>query len=177
MNILITGIGCIGKSSLREKIASDYPDQVISVDMDYDREIPRVRNKIVVVESVHGLEENPQRYDKILYLQSPHNHIAVWLRRAWTWFAAGIVDFSEPKGKMKRYSIYNIPIILKILARNIFLKNRWIDNDLNLIQNKFRDRTQIASSIGEGYKIIKSWINLYIKAEKPARSSLFEDSI
>ena len=73
MNILITGIGCIGKSSLREKIFSDFPEQVISVDMDYDKEIPRVSNKIVIVESVHGLVDNPQRYDKILYLQSPHN--------------------------------------------------------------------------------------------------------
>ncbi|MBA7662613.1 hypothetical protein ES703_70642 [subsurface metagenome] len=159
MIFLITGIGCIGKSSLREKIASDFPDQVISVDMDYDKEIPRVRNKIVIVESVHGLEDNPKRYDKILYLQSPHNHFGLWLKRAWTWFATGIVDFSTPKGKMKRYSFYNIPIILKILARNIFLRNKWINNDLNLIQNKFRDRAQVVSSIDEGYEIIKSWIN------------------
>jgi tRNA A37 N6-isopentenylltransferase MiaA len=35
MKILITGIGCIGKSSLREKIAVDFPDQVVSVDRDY----------------------------------------------------------------------------------------------------------------------------------------------
>lgn len=166
MNILITGIGCIGKSSLREKIASGFPIQVISVDMDYDKEIPCVKNKIVVVESVHGLEDNPQRYDKILYLQSPHNYIGLWFKRAWTWFATGIVDFSEPKGKMKKYSICNIPIILRILARNIFLRNRWIDNDLRLIRNKFRDRTQVASSIDEGYEIIKSWVNHYIKAEK-----------
>ncbi len=159
MNILITGIGCIGKSSLREKIFSDFPEQVISVDMDYDKEIPRVSNKIVIVESVHGLEDNPQRYDKILYLQSPHNYIGLRLKRAWTWFVTGIVDFSEPKGKMKRYSVYNIPIILKILIRNIFLRNRWINNDLNLIQNKFKDRTQVTSSIDEGYEIIKSWIN------------------
>ncbi len=58
MIILITGIGCIGNSSLRKKIASGFPDHVISVDMDYDRKIPPVKNKIVVVESVHGLEEN-----------------------------------------------------------------------------------------------------------------------
>ena len=58
MNILITGIGCIGKSSLREKIASDFHDQAISVDMDYDREILRVKNKVVIVESIHGLEDS-----------------------------------------------------------------------------------------------------------------------
>lgn len=162
MNILITGIGCIGKSSLREKIASDFPDQVISVNMDYDRKIPCIKNKIVVVESIHGLEENPKMFDRILYLLPPREHLIFWLRRAWTWFATGIVDLSAPKGKMKRYSIYNVPIISKILARNIFLRNRWINNDLKLIQNKFRDRKQVASSIDEGYKIIKFWINCCI---------------
>ena len=162
MKILITGIGCVGKSSLRERLALDFPDNVISVDMDYNREIPSEGDKVVIVESVHGLEENPQVFDKILYLLPPRWHIILWLRKAWAWFAMGIVDLSAPKGKMKRYSIYNVPIISKILARNIFLRNRWINNDLKLIQNKFRDRKQVTSSTDEGYKIIKSWINCCI---------------
>jgi len=60
MKILITGIGCVGKSSLRERLALDFPDNVISVDMDYNREIPSEGDKVVIVEFVHGLEENPQ---------------------------------------------------------------------------------------------------------------------
>ncbi len=67
MRILITGIGCIGKSSLRERIATEFPNQVITVDMDYTKEIPSDKNKIVIVESVHGLEENRQQFDKYLY--------------------------------------------------------------------------------------------------------------
>lgn len=82
MKILITGIGCIGKSSLRERIALDFPDNVISVDMDYNKKIPSDRNKAVIVESVHGLEENPQTFDKILYLLHPRWHAVLWLRRA-----------------------------------------------------------------------------------------------
>lgn len=162
MKILITGIGCIGKSSLREKIASDFPDQVISVDMDYDKEIPSVRNKIVIVESVHGLEENPQMFDKILYLLPPRRHPILWSRRAWAWFSTGIVDLSAPKGNRKRFAIFNIPIILKILMRNIFMSRRWIRADLNKIQEELKGETHITSFVSEGYRIIKCWIINYM---------------
>jgi len=161
MNILITGIGCIGKSSLREKIASDFQDQVISVDMDYDRKIPCVKNKIVVVESVHGLEGNSQMFDKILYLLPPREHLILWLRRAWVWFATGIVDLSAPKGKRKQFAISNIPIILKILMRNIFGGRGWIRADLNKIREELRGKTYITSSVDDGYRIVKSWIMNY----------------
>ncbi len=161
MNILITGIGCIGKSTLREKITSDFPDQVISVDMDYNHEIPDVKNKVVVVESVHGLEEYPQMFDKILYLLPPQGHFFLWLRRAWTWFTTGVVDFPEPKGKKKKYSVWNVPIILKILIRNIFMSGIWVRSDLRQIQEELKDKTHIASSFDEGYNTIKSWITSY----------------
>jgi len=158
MKILITGIGCIGKSSLRERIALDFPDNVISVDMDYNKKIPSDRNKAVIVESVHGLEENPQTFDKILYLLPPRWHPFLWLRRTWAWFSTGIVDLSAPRGKRKRFAIINIPIILKILMRNIFMSKKWVKTDLNQIQEKLRSKTHITSSSNEGYRTIKSWI-------------------
>lgn len=161
MKILITGIGCIGKSSLREKISSDFPEKVISVDMDYENKIPHVKNKIVVVESVHGLEENPQMFDKILYLLPPHSHFIFWLKRAWFWFATGIVDLSEPKGRKKKFSILNIPIILKIVSRNIFMSRKWVKADICKIQEELNGKTHISTSIDEGYKKIKSWIINY----------------
>jgi len=162
MKILITGIGCIGKSSLREKLALDLPDNVISVDMDYNREIPSERDKVVIVESVHGLEENPQMFDRILYLLPPRWHIILWFRRAWAWFSTGIVDLSAPKGKIKQFVISNIPIILKILMRNIFGSRRWIRADLRLIQEELRGKTHLTSSSNEGYRMIKSWIINYM---------------
>lgn len=162
MKILITGIGCIGKSSLRERLVSEFPDKVIAVDMDYDKEIPSAEDKVVVVESVHGLEENPQVFDKILYLLPPRWHILLWLRRAWAWFATGIVDLSAPKGKRKRFAISNIPIILKILMRNIFGSRKWIREDLSQIQEGLEDKTNITSSLDEGHGLIKAWISDYI---------------
>jgi hypothetical protein len=159
MKILITGIGCIGKSSLREKISIDFPDNVVSVDMDYYKEIPSDNDKVIIVESVHGLEENPQMFDKILYLLPPKWHTFLWLKRGWAWFSTGIVDLSEPKGKRKKFAISNISIILKILARNILMSRRWIKADLNKIRKDLKDKTYIAFSTQNGYQIIKLWIN------------------
>lgn len=160
MKILITGIGCIGKSSLREKLALDLPDNVISIDMDYNREIPSDGDKVVIVESVHGLEENLYMFDKILYLLPPRWHPFLWLRRAW--YSTGIVDLSAPKGKRKRFAITNIPIILKILMRNIFMSKKWVKTDINQIQKELRSKTRITSSSNEEYKMIKSWVVNYM---------------
>ena len=57
MKILITGIGNIGKSSLREMVAHKFDGQVIQIDMDYyaHEGIPQSSEKIVLVEDVHGL--------------------------------------------------------------------------------------------------------------------------
>jgi len=158
MKILITGIGCIGKSSLRERLALTFPDKVISVDIDYTNKIPPDKDKVVIVESVHGLEENPQVFDEILYLLPPRWHPFLWLKRGWAWFSTGIVDLSAPKGKRKEFAISNIPIIMKILARNIFRSRRWVKADLNQIQEELKSKTHIISSGNEGYRIAKSWI-------------------
>lgn len=166
MKILITGIGCIGKSTLREKLALTFSDNVISVDMDYTTKIPSAKDKIVIVESVHGLEENPQMFDKILYLLPPSWHPYLWLKRGWAWFSSGIVDLSAPKGKRKGFAISNIPIILKILTRNILMSRRWIEADLYKIKNELKYKTYIISSVKEGYKISNSWIVEHISKDK-----------
>jgi hypothetical protein len=139
----------------------NFPSQVISVDMDYEKEIPHVKNKIVIVESVHGLDENPQKFDKILYLLPPKGHTVLWLIRAWAWFSTGIVDFAAPKGKRKKFAVSNIPIILKILMRNISMSKKWIRADMSHIQAELKDKTHITSSLDEGYRMIKSWIINY----------------
>jgi len=158
MKILITGIGCIGKSTLRERLASNFPDHVISVDMDYDKQIPSDNGKVVIVESVHGLENNPESFDRIIYLLPPPSHVVLWLKRGWAWFASGIVDLSAPKGRRAKFSLSNIPIISKIVLRNIFRTKKWINVDLDKIKSELKDQTYITSSIRDGYLIIKSWI-------------------
>ena len=58
MKILITGIGNIGKSTLREMVGARCPGKVIQIDMDYQIHavVPDCSEKLVLVEDVHGLE-------------------------------------------------------------------------------------------------------------------------
>ena len=171
MKILITGIGCIGKSSLREKLALAFPNKVISVDMDYNKTIPFEPDKVVIVENVHGLEENSQDFDKILYLLPPPRHIFLWFSRAWAWFSTGTVDLSAPKGKRKRFALTNIPIILKIIHRNILYRKKWIKADIELIQKECLCKTVFARSVEKGFRVIESWVEFCIKSPiKKARA-------
>ena len=156
MKILITGIGNIGKSSLREMVAQKFPDQVIQIDMDYHahEDIPESSDKAVLVEDVHGLERNPEQYDKIIYLMPPSNHLILWLKRAWAWFSGGIVDLSAPKGINKPCAFSNIPIIIRIVFRNIISARRWILGDMETIKRKFEDKTVIAKTVSDGFREI-----------------------
>jgi len=160
MKILITGIGNIGKSSLRERVAHKFDGQVIQIDMDYyvHEDIPQSSEKVVLVEDVHGVERNPEQYDKIIYLMPPQNHIMLWLRRAWAWFSGGIVDLSDPKGVNKRYAFSNIPIILKIVHKNILFRRQWILNDMQTINKKLQDKTVIVETVDRGFEEIKKSI-------------------
>jgi hypothetical protein len=157
MRILITGIGNIGKSTLRERAAGCFPGKVDQVDMDYygSKDMPESNGKVLLVEDVHGLERNPEQYDKIIYLMPPRNHTALWLKRAWAWFSNGIVDLSEPKGVNKRYALFNIPIILKIVLKNIIFRKRWILNDMRIIKRKLEDKAVIVESVGTGLEEIE----------------------
>lgn len=140
MRVLITGIGNVGKSTLRENIGDKFKNDIIQIDMDYySAEIEELPDKIALIEDVHGLEKDLNLYDRIIYLMPPKNHLMLWLKRAWVWFSTGVVDLSSPKGKNKRYSIFNIPIILGIVIKNLLLKKRWIKNDLKILsQSKAR---------------------------------------
>lgn len=157
MKILITGIGNIGKSTLREKVANKFPEYMIQIDMDYyvHEDIPQTASKAILVEDVHGLERNPEQYDKIIYLMPPSKHILLWFRRAWAWFSSGIVDLSDPKGVNKRYALSNIPIILKIVAKNILYRKQWIMADMQNIKKVSKDKTIIVENIDQGFEKIE----------------------
>jgi hypothetical protein len=158
MKILITGIGNIGKSTLREKIADKFPGKVLQIDMDYydHVDIPQSASKAILVEDVHGLDRNPEQYDKIIYLLPPSNHIILWLRRAWAWYSSGKVDLSDPKGVIKPYALSNLPIILKIVMKNILCHKKWVKEDIDIIKNDFKDKTIIVKNMNKGYdEIVK----------------------
>ena len=154
MKILITGIGNIGKSTLREKVADKFRGKIVQIDMDYfgHEEIPRSNKKDLLVEDVHGLERNSDQYDRIIYLMPPPNHITLWLKRGWAWFSGGVVDLSNPKGVNKKYAITNIPIILRILLKNILFRKKWLRNDLKAVETKYRGKTLIVKDVDTGVR-------------------------
>ena len=167
IKILITGIGNIGKSSLREMLAHKFGGQVIQIDMDYHshEDIPRSSEKTILVEDVHGLERHPEQYDKIIYLMPPPNHVMLWLRRAWAWFSSGIVDLSDPKGVNRRYAFSNIPIILNIGLKNILFRRQWISNDMQTIKRKLEDKTVIVNTVDMGFEEIEKFLFMNRKRE------------
>ena len=167
MKILITGIGNIGKSTVREKVADKFPERILQIDMDYyvHEDIPESSEKVILVEDVHGLEKNPEQYDKVVYLMLPPNHIMLWLRRAWAWFSTGIVDLSDPKGVNKRYAFSNIPIILKIVLKNILFRKQWVLGDLQAIKRKLEDKTVIVKTVDMGFEEIEKLIFMNWKRE------------
>ncbi len=162
MKILITGIGNIGKSSLREMVAHKFAGQVVQIDMDYyaHENVPQSSEKIVLVEDVHGLERNLEQYDKVIYIMPPPNHIVLWLRRAWTWFSSGIVDLSDPKGVNKKYALSNIPIIFRIVLRNILCRKRWVQSDLQIVKNRFEDRAVTIENKDIGFERIVDMVKI-----------------
>jgi len=157
MKILITGIGNIGKSTLRENMVHKFPGQVIQIDMDYyaHEDIPQSSSKAILVEDVHGLQRNPDQFDKIIYLMPPSIHIILWLRRAWAWYTGGIVDLSDPQSVIKPYAFSNIPKILKIAMKNILFRKQWIKKDLGVIKKELKDKTIIVKNMDKGFEEIE----------------------
>jgi len=142
-------------------VAHKFPGQVIQIDMDYHdhQGIPESSDKVVVVEDVHGLERNPEQYDKIIYLMPPPNHFVLWMRRAWAWFSGGVVDLSAPKGVNRPYAFSNIPVIVKIVLRNIISAKRWVLGDMETIRNKLEEKTVIVKNVTEGLREIDTFVS------------------
>ncbi len=53
----------------------------------------------------------------------------------------------------------NIPIILKIVLKNIFYRKKWILDDMEKIKTKFKNKTVIVESLDTGLKEIKNCLN------------------
>ncbi len=159
MRILITGVGNVGKSTLREAVAADFADDVIQVDMDYHRgELPSGSGRIVLVEDVHGLEKPPGEYDYVLYLKPMQGHAGRWLKRGRAWFTSGVVDLAERRGNGKPKSFLNLPLIFKIILKNILFYRIWVRNDLLILKNRFGGRYLAVSGVDQGTDVLRRMI-------------------
>ena len=157
-SILITGIGCVGKSGLRRRIASALGPQVVCVDRDDGVPEPVVApGQIIVVESVHGLDEPPERWSLVVYLLPSPLHTLRWIRRALVWFRTGQVD-RPPRSLRRCWSPLNLPLIVRIVARNIWHAHRWVHEDLQRVHALFQDHVVVTSDADEAFREVESFL-------------------
>lgn len=131
---MITGIGCIGKSTLRRRVESHLGHRVVCIDRDDRAPLPEVaQDQCLVVEAVHGLDEPHERWGLVVYLLPPPGHLRRWLRRGFAWFRTGRVDRPHRVARGP-WSLLNLPLILGIVARNLLLARKWVCRDLKRIR-------------------------------------------
>ena len=156
--VLITGIGCIGKSTLRQRVADALGGRVICVDRDEDLPDPSpAPGQALIVESVHGLEEPPGHWDLVVYLLPPPGHLHRWLRRGFTWFRTGKVD-RPPRTVRHPWSLLNVPLIVQLVFRNVFLAKSWVEEDLQHIKEHFGTRAFVAQNEKAAFEAIINYL-------------------
>ncbi len=132
--VLITGIGCVGKSTLRRRVADALGERVVDVDRDDAAADPPVApHQVLVVESVHGLEQPPETWDLVVYLLPPPGHAQRWFDRGMAWLRAGRVD-RPPRAVRRPWSLLNLPLIVRLVVRNIWNARRWVRGDAQVLE-------------------------------------------
>lgn len=158
VSVLITGIGCVGKSSLRRRVAKALGPKVVCVDRDDASPDPVVApGQILVVESVHGLDEPPERWGLVVYLLPPPRHTLRWLRRGLAWLRTGQVD-RPPRALRPPWSLLNLPLIGCLVTRNILLAPQWVREDLRRIEALFQGRVVITDDLDEALKMVVGFV-------------------
>jgi len=156
--VLITGIGCIGKSTLRRRAADVLGDAVVCVDRDDGTPDPSLApGQILVVESVHGLDEPAERWGLVVYLLPPPGHLGRWLRRGLAWWRAGRVD-RPPRVERRPWSVRNLPLIARLAARNVRNARRWVREDLRRVEGMAQGRVVVTVDANEALLAVVGFV-------------------
>jgi len=67
---------------------------------------------------------------------------------------------SEPKGVKRKYALSNIPVIFRIVLRNILYRKRWVQSDLQIVKNRFKDRAVIIENKDIGFEKIVDMVKI-----------------
>jgi len=67
---------------------------------------------------------------------------------------------SEPKGVKRKYALSNIPVIFRVVMRNILYRKRWVQSDLEIVNNRFKDRAAIIENKDIGMEKIEKRLSL-----------------
>ncbi|HNX10977.1 MAG TPA: hypothetical protein PKI61_02450 [bacterium] len=159
MKILITGIGIVGKSTLRRQLLQkmrtagakvehfdvDCFDSVRHpLDIDCLKELPQEfsQDTIYLIEDVHATLPQAiiplSEYDLIIYLKiGATAQILFWKSRIAHWFATGQYAWEAKtgwQGNRRPHSLLNLFGIFKNLFRNIYYRKKWIAMDWQKIR-------------------------------------------
>ncbi len=164
--VLITGIGCVGKSSLRRRVAEALGRKVVCIDRDDgDLEPERAPGQVLVIESVHGLDEPPESWGLVVYLLPPPGHTLRWIRRGFIWFRTGQVD-RPPRALRRAWSLLNIPLIVRLVGRNVWNASRWVREDRKCIGEFFPNCSIVTDEAEHAFHEIHNFISrMYEKRE------------
>jgi ribonuclease BN (tRNA processing enzyme) len=167
--ILITGVACVGKSTLRRHAAEALGARVLCIDRDDSESEPASDpNRVVVVEAVHGLEEPPESWGLVVYLLPPRDHAFRWVRRCLAWLRLGRV-FRPPIVTRRPWSLLNLPLILRLLVRNLWNAQSWVREDLDRIATAFQDRTVVTDDVAHALDAIVSFVTTLAETTQPLR--------
>ncbi|OGF29604.1 hypothetical protein A2533_00515 [Candidatus Falkowbacteria bacterium RIFOXYD2_FULL_35_9] len=154
MKILITGIGIVGKSTLRRMLYQFFSFQNLNV-KHYDADnFAHLRHpidqscikpeefsqsNIYLIEDIHGPIESQclfplATYDLILYLYCDRlNHTLFQISRAVQWLKSGKYDYDTIngwKGSQKPFDPRNILPIIKLIYKNFYRSQKLQAKDL-----------------------------------------------
>jgi len=169
--ILITGVACVGKSTLRRHAAEALGARVLCIDRDDSESEPASDpNRVVVVEAVHGLEEPPESWGLVVYLLPPRDHAFRWVRRCLAWLRLGRV-FRPPIVTRRPWSLLNLPLILRLLVRNLWNAQSWVREDLDRIATAFQDRAVVTDDVAHALDAIVSFVTTLAETTQPLRQT------
>lgn len=146
MRILITGVGVVGKSTLRRRVKnliSKIGIPVEDIDSDYQKMPIFKEGMTYVIEDVHGpMTEEAflplEAYHLILYLlPTPFCHLIFWLKRMTIWFKEGKGSWDRNRqgwlGSGKRYDILNVSLFVKLMIYDFCHRRLWLAHDLEIL--------------------------------------------
>lgn len=165
INILITGPGCSGKSSLRRQLVEflnryevpfvqydadnfgelrDERDRVNAITAEQAQQELSQRQRVVLIEDVRGTQLEREfraisAYDLIIYLvPSRWSYFRFWLSRAKIWFSRGHYAWTRDdgwQGTGRPYDWRNLWNIFLVILAACWIRKRWLKQDRWILKN------------------------------------------
>lgn len=160
--ILITGISCAGKTTLKERIETRYPN-IVTVDLETQKKFPVCENtRVVILVGGYNIKENSHHVDKILFISPPPTkYVHNWCRRG----IQTIKKAYRSKEKREMFNARNIRATSKYIFGIIFKSKKEENNCVQHIHNNLSTKATIVHSVDQGLTSIDKWLKDILEFE------------